>query len=180
MQTFLKMEHKKLSKKAQLKIQQMSFMLIAVFILFALVGLFYLSYKALNLQKEVIELRKEKTQALVTKIASTPELIYESRANSIDADKLMLLRGEEKYKEFWGIEGIIVQKIYPVTENSECRVSNYPDCSTIKLFTQSNSAPISSFISLCRKDSNNGRIYDKCELARIMIEISDEVEFNYE
>ncbi|MEK6891358.1 MAG: hypothetical protein AABX03_04445 [Nanoarchaeota archaeon] len=168
----------RIGKKAQLKIQQMSFMLIAVFILFALVGLFYLSYKTLNLQKQVIDLRKEKTQDLVVKIASNPELIYESRGNSIDADKLMLLRGKDEYKKFWGIKGIIVEKIYPASPNVECKLSNYPECSTIKLFTTSNSAPIYSFVSLCRKESQNGRVYDKCELAKIMLEIDNEVSYN--
>lgn len=167
------------TKKAQLKIQQMSFMLIGVFLLFVLVGLFYLSFKTLSLQKEVIELRKDKTSDLVTKIASTPEFTYENRVNSIDGDKLMVLKNLDgaKYRELWGIKGVIIQKIYPITNNTECKLSNYPDCNTIKLFTSSNSAPIYSFVSLCRKENKNSRVYDKCEIARLMIEINDEVNY---
>lgn len=160
----------KTGKKAQLKIQQMSFMLIAVIILFAIIALFYFTISFSGLNQTKINLDREKAAEIAVKIASTPEFIFNGMPNSIDADKLMILKSEEKYNDFWGVNGIIIQKIYPAGENIECKLSNYPDCSTIKLFTSKNLAPEKAFVSLCRKQEINGRPYDKCEMAVIMID----------
>lgn len=166
---------KKTNKKAQLKIQQMIFMLIALTFLFILVGLFFIVFKVTKLQKEAVELRRDQAAGLVTKIASTPEFIFEETPNAIDADKLMILQGENQYNDYFGnIEGIIVQKIYPSNQNViECTRSNYPDCNQIKLFTKSSTAPDSSYVAWCRKQSINGQPFNKCELAIIMIKTNE-------
>ena len=169
------------NKKGQLKIQQMIFMLLAVTLFFILVGLFFIAYKTTTLQKEVATLKKDKADGLVGRIAGNPEFTFEGKSNAIDADKLMILQTENKYvfvengrkKTFWGVEGIIVRKIYPLGEDIECTRDNYPDCNLIKLFTKENSAPSSSFVSWCTKKNFQGTNYDKCELAEIMIKESE-------
>ncbi len=170
-----------LIKKGQFKIQQMIFMLLAVTLFFILVGLFFVAFKTASLQKDVVELKRDKAVEIIEKISSNPEFIFEDRSisNAIDSDKLMILKNENKYvfvengkrKTFWGVDGIIVRKIYPSEgEIIECTNENYPNCNLIKLFTNKNNAPISSFVSLCRKDSLNGIKYNRCELAELMIE----------
>jgi hypothetical protein len=169
-----------LSKRGQLKIQQMIFMLVAVTLFFVFVVLFFIAFKGASLQKDAIELNRDKATGLVERISGNPEFIFNGKSNAIDADKLMILKNNEYYykyvqdgkkKNFWGVKGIIVRKIYPsdVTNNIECTQENYPDCNLIKIFTNENSAPISSFVSLCRKQTFNGVNYDSCELAELMI-----------
>lgn len=158
-----------LNKKGQLKIQQMSFMLIAVIVFFMLVFLFYLIISTAGLKKEHQELEREKAIGLVSKIASTAEFRFEGLANSVDEDKVMILKGEERYKDFFGVDGIIIKKLFPETENVECTLSTYPDCDTIKLFTNNESGSVSSFVSLCRKEVSGGHTYNKCGLAKLMI-----------
>ena len=153
-------------------------MLLAVTLFFVFVGIFFISLKTAGLQEDAEALKLDKASGLVERISSNPEFVFEGKSNAIDGDKLMILKGESEYvyieggkrKTFWGVKGIIVKKIYPVEEEVECTKDNYPECNLIKLFTDANSAPISSFVSLCTKKSFEGKNYDDCELAEIMIE----------
>ena len=166
-----------LDKKAQLKIQQMVFMLLAVTLFVILAGLFYLSIKVVNLEEDVNELNRDKAVALVNKIASNPEFVFENVPNAIDADKLMVLKDSRAYRDFFGVDGIIVQKIYPIEESVECSVENYPNCNLIKIFTKKEVSNTQSFVSWCRKNSISGISYDDCSLAILMID-SKEVDIN--
>ena len=82
------------NKKAQLKIQQMIFMVLAITLFFILVGLFFLSVKITNLEQDVIDLNRDKAARLVSKIASNPEFIFREKSNAIDADKIMILKNQ--------------------------------------------------------------------------------------
>ena len=160
-----------MKNKAQLKIQQMIFMLLAVTLFFILAFLFFIAFKVTSLERDAIESNRDKAAGLVGKLSSNPEFVFENAANSIDADKLMILQAEDKYDDFFGVDGIILQKIYPAqSEIIECKRDNYPNCNQIKLFTDKDVTPISSFVSWCTKQTINGNAYDKCELAVLMIE----------
>lgn len=167
-------------RKGQVKIQQMAFMLIALTILFVIVGLFVASISLSNL-KEAKEIANEKNaQTLVSKIANYPELSCENafgrdRSNCIDADKLLALMkvGQKDYQKFWGVSAIEIRKVYP-NDNTTCTVENYPNCGIIKLFSsKSTGNDRSSFVTLCRKEGFHGAFYDKCELAKIMVRFED-------
>jgi hypothetical protein len=161
--------------KGQLKIQQMTFMLLAVTILFILIAIFYISIRTVNLEKDLTLLEREKATALVTKIAATSELTFEGVPRAVDADKLMILRTETEYRDYWeGINGIIVKKLYPKSSERECTFANYPDCDTIKLFTDKNVANIGAYVSVCTKRSKNNIPYDYCELGYLMLEVKNE------
>ena len=162
--------------KGQLKIQQMAFMLLAVTLFFVLVLLFYLTIKTAGLEKDFVNSEKEKAAGLVMRLASSPEFVFEGGSSGIkgvDADKIMVLKDNSKYKEFWGVEGIIIKKLYPPNTNTECTQNNYPNCNLIKVFTTKKSAPTGSYIALCRKESVSGNSYDRCELALLMIETKE-------
>ena len=157
-----------------MKIQQMVFMLVALTMLFVLVALFFIVFKVTKLQKDVVELRRDQAAGLVSKIASTPEFIFENTPNAIDADKLMMLQGNRQYEDYFAnIDGIIVQKIYPSGNVVEGTRSNYPNCNQIKLFTQSSSAPDSSYVAWCSKQSIAGVAYNKCDIALLMIKTNE-------
>ncbi|MFA5019532.1 MAG: hypothetical protein WC533_00355 [Candidatus Pacearchaeota archaeon] len=161
--------------------QQTIFMIVAVTLFFVLVVLFYVSIKFSNLHSDVKELEKQKAIALVSKIASTPEFSFnENIPNSVDLDKLMILKSsenKERYKDFWGknIKGFIIEKVYPKdTKDRECDSGNYPDCRIIKIYTEKDSAKVYSFVPLCKKQTYNGVAYDKCELGILMIDVEED------
>jgi len=63
-------------------------------------------------------------------------------------------------------------KIYPEGD-VVCTLGNYPDCHIINLQSKEINIEHSNFISLCRKDLINGEVYDKCELAKILVSYKD-------
>lgn len=162
------------NKKAQLKIQQMAFMLITVFVFFVLAGMFFLVIRFSGLRKSAEILEEENAMLLASKLANSPEFSCEeafgAKTNCIDADKVMMLKENTKYRDFWGVENIEIRRIYPVTSDVICGMSNYPNCNIIKIISKETiGIGISNFVSLCRKGSSEGEIYDKCELAKLIV-----------
>ncbi len=168
---------KKLNNRGQLKIQQMTFMLIAVTLLFILVGVFFLSIRLYNVKKVATNLEEQNAMLLVSKLANSPEFscgnsFGGSRTSCIDFDKLIVLKDRANdYSGFWGVAKIELRKIYPSEGNIVCDMSNYPNCDIVKILDKNeNTLPaVSNFVSLCRKETNGIIIYDKCELALLMI-----------
>ena len=159
-------------RKAQLKIQEMSFMLLAVVLFFILVALFFITIKYSGLNKEVTLIQQEKALSTVIKLADTAEFSC-GKPLCVDADKIMVLKDREAYKGFWQpLTSISVVRIFP-SENQtlkECSLENYPDCNLFKIYDKQieDESTVDTFVSLCRKDSKNNYIYDKCELGKLV------------
>ncbi len=168
-------------KKAQLKIQQMAFMLMAVTLFFVMVGMFILVFKFSGLKESATLIEEKNAMLLVTKLANSPEFscgeaFGSNRINCIDSDKVMMLKGKiAKYSEFWGVAEIKIRKIYPNNENIICTPGNYGNCGIIEVLSKdvNKLPPASNFVSLCKKESYNDEFYDKCELARFMVSSED-------
>lgn len=161
--------------KGQMKIQQMAFMLIAVMMFFALVGLLIVTVRFSGLKDQATTLAEENAMLLVSKLSNSPEFscgeALGTGTNCVDSDKVISLKENiEKYEDFWGVSNIEIRKI---SESSiECNSQNYPDCEVIKLLPgEREGVYVENFVSLCRKDFDfeNQRIYDKCELAKIFV-----------
>lgn len=169
--------HRPKNNRGQIKIQQTAFMLIAVTVLFVLVGLFFLVIRFGSLKDSATILEEDNARLLVNKLASSPEFscgnaFGTSKVNCIDADKIMALKGNiNVYSNFWRISNIEIRKIYPISQSEiECDFANYPECNIITLKEAENSGyTVSNFVALCRKESNNENIYDKCELAKLIV-----------
>jgi hypothetical protein len=160
-------------KKAQLKIQQMAFMLVAVFIFFVLVGLFVLSFSFSGLRRSAEALEEKESLLVVTKLANSPEFSCEeafgNKVNCIDWDKVIVLKDSiTKYSNFWGVKNIMIIKAGEI--GIECTRGNYPNCDYIDLFsTGGEGVPVENFITLCKKESDESQIYDDCEIAKLLV-----------
>lgn len=164
--------------KGQVKIQQTAFMLVGLTIFFALVGLFFLAIMLSGMRGEAEELNQRNAMLLVSKLANSPEFscgesFGTSKTNCVDFDKVISLKKNlELYEDFWkDVKAIEIRKIYP-DENigTECTISNYPDCGIVRLKEESVSGEyIGTFVSLCRKESREGRINEDCEIAKLMV-----------
>jgi hypothetical protein len=165
------------TKKAQMKIQQMSFMIIAVFLFFALVGMIVMTVKMNELKNSATTLREQNAKLLVTKLASSPEFscgeVYGTqKTDCIDLDKVMVLKDSiGKYAEFWGVSSLEVRKIYPrtISNDIECTKTNYPNCNLIVLINKSDSYDKSNFVALCRKEMYKNEVVNKCEMGKLII-----------
>ncbi len=164
------------NKKGQLKIQQMAIMLLAVTLFFALAGMIILATQFSNLKERATIIEADNAKLLVSKIASSPEFscgesFGTGMSSCIDADKVINLRNNIEnydYGGFWKVDGIEIKTIYPENQGIECTMMNYPDCDSITLI-KSNGTGVSNFVSLCGKRNINGKIYDKCALAKIIV-----------
>ena len=161
--------------KAQMKIQQMAFMLIAVTLFFVLVLMFFLVVKFSGLKGSAQALEEKNALLLVSKLANSPEFSCEesfgkNKINCVDADKAMMLKESiERYEDFWGVKNIEIRKIYPEREEKVCELGNYPDCNVIRMRSEVGGFDASNFVVLCRKESSEGGFYDKCEIAKMMV-----------
>lgn len=162
-------------KSGQMKIQQMAFVLIAVTLFFALVGIFVIAFKYSGLKQSATEIEKENAMMMATKLANSPEFscgesFGNTKINCIDADKIMVLKENPIYLDFWGVSNIEIRKIYPENNWVICDSGIYPECGIIKIYDKEVSGfDISNFVSLCRKESLDEEVYDKCELAKLII-----------
>ena len=162
--------------KGQLRIQQMAFMLIAVTIFFAIVGMLVLVVRMAGLRGEADLLQQENARLLVTKLSNSPEFSCEEafgskKTNCIDFDKLILIsENVQNYEDFWGGVNIEVRIIYPRQEREIlCDTENYPDCNFVQLGDGEISGDFSNFVALCRKERNNNLIENKCELGKVFV-----------
>lgn len=167
-----------INNKAQMKVQQMAFMLIAVTIFLVMAAMFILVIRFSSLRDTAGLLEEKNALLLVSKLADSPEFSCGSAfgtamSNCIDMDKAMALKGRlGDYSGFWGVSGIEIIKIYPESViNEECTLENYPDCGKIIIINSERGTGISNFASLCRKEQelNTSRIYDKCEIGKMVV-----------
>ncbi len=174
--------------KAQMKVKQMAFLIIAVIVVLLLVGVFLINIRYENLKKTASQLEQQNAVLLASKIANSPEFscggAYGSkRSNCIDFDKVMMLKNNIwKYEDFWGVSNLEIRIIYdfkgkrattPCTyyqENGEY-VGNYPNCNYIKLIDEpSMGYDVSSFVTVCRKDNlGYSQSQEVCNLGKIFV-----------
>ena len=165
----MKVCHASCSKKAQVKIQQMAFVLVALLIFFAIVALFYFSIASKGLKQSASSLREDEAKELIRKLSSSPEFSFTAStcANCIDLDKALLMKYRQSYQEFFNLDFLQIEKLYPESKKIECDKTNYPDCNTITIVDSKEiGTPKTAFVSLCRWEQEKGG-YFKCELGRI-------------
>ena len=164
-----------MKKKAQLKIQEMAFMLVAVFFFFILVGLFAVSIYYTNLYQEATRIAEQRTLTSITNLADSPEFNCGSfKSNCVDADKVISLMRNEDYKKFWPfsslkiVRAVAFDKSYD--EMIECNFANYPDCELLIVYDKNvkNERELSNFVALCRKEFENTYSYERCEMAKLV------------
>ena len=160
--------------KAQLKIQQMAFMIVAVFFFFILVGLFFISWQSKSIGESFENLEKRQALSSLEVIANMPELNCGARENlCLDEDKLNVLSGSlgEDYNVFWPVASVKVYKVYPafdVLGAVKCPALN---CNYWEIYdsNQQSSQEFSGYINICKKIREFNSPYTKCEVGKIVV-----------
>lgn len=169
-------------KKAQMKIQQMAFMLVAVLVFFVMVGLFLLKIRLGGLEETGSELEQENAILLASKLANSPEFACgeafgSKRSNCVDFDKVMFLKNNiDKYAEFWGVNNIELKITYSVGGyRRDCTMENYPHCDRIVLVEGPITGyDVSTFVTVCRKETLGENVQDVCNLGKLFVRYGDE------
>lgn len=157
--------------KAQFKIQQMVFVIVAILVLFGIVSVFFVSIKFGSLKSDVEDLRKDAVLTQVRKMAGTPEFNWvdsDDCSSCIDLDKVFLLKSRNSYKGFWQDVSLLkISRTYPLYDTGECSSESYPRCNSITIVEEGDFEGYESFVSLCRFDSEIKQT--KCELGKIIM-----------
>lgn len=161
--------------RGQMKIQQMAFMIVAVFFFFALVGLFFLNIQLKDIKGGSAQLQKEQAISSLKVIADMPELNYDSSETmTVDEDKIRVMSGNfsADYDLFWPVASIGIYKIYPAFNAvKKCPASN---CNFYEIYDngQTNVKTYSTYVSICKKVKELGSIYDKCEVGKLVVGVN--------
>ena len=157
----------RINKKAQIKLQEMAFVLVAIVIFFALVIMIYLVTRTGSLKESAEEQRREEVQLLGLKLADSPEFSWSGCSGCIDIDKAVAVKERRAYKDFWKVYYLMIERVYPNHTIRECTREVFPDCNTITIINSTYyGTPTAAYVALCGYDENN---HDKCELGRIYI-----------
>lgn len=138
--------------RAQMKIQQMAFMLVAAMIFFAMVGMVYFSISLSNLKDKAIELQDKEARETVRKISGIPEFAFTSSgdcSSCIDFDKAMQMKDSNVYQNLWNFDYLMIERLDSNLKNVECTRANYPNCGKIILINKSSEiATKTAFVSV--------------------------------
>ncbi len=158
--------------KAQMKIMQMAFMIIAIFIFFALVGLFFLRIQLGDVESNAAQLQKEQAISSLKVIADMPELACGgSESLCLDEDKLRVMSGNfsSVYDLLWPVASVKVYRVYPAfSEILECPSLG---CNYYEIYDsgQTNVKEYSTYVSICKKIEEVGYVYDRCEVGKLVV-----------
>ena len=159
------------NKKSQMKINEMLIMILALVIFFAIILMFFLSISLSGLNKSVKESTREGNILLVAKLADSPEFTC-GEINCVDTDKLIALMNHINYRNYWYVDGLVVEKIEQnkTAKIVKCNFANYPNCNYFVIKEPANNTIQDySIVSLCRKEKLSDYSYDKCELGKIVV-----------
>jgi hypothetical protein len=163
------------TKKGQWKIQQMAFMIVAVFFFFILVGLAFLGFQGGKIKSDFEDLQKEKTISSISIVANMPELNCAGGKDlCLDEDKLLIMSSKTNYAEFWPVSSIEVRKILNGEEEVLCRSGNQESCNYYNVYDSSDSfnsefKKFSTYVSVCKKMQEFSSVYDKCEIGKLIV-----------
>lgn len=148
----------------------MAFVLVAIMIFFALVAMIYFSISMNSLKQSAVDLRAQDAIETVRKLSSAPEFAFTSSSRScascIDLDKVMALRNRTDYQNFWNLERLVIEKVFP-EDSGECTPATFPGCGKITLIDKSTKYTSQrAYVSLCYW-VNYKEGYVKCELGVI-------------
>jgi len=161
--------------RSQMKIMEMSFMILALFLFFVMVGLFFLASYTTDLKNQANLLYRQGTINTLAALSKTPEFTC-GESNCVDLDKIIGLKdmviNNGAYRDFWNIGSLKIVKVYPyLSGEQECINSINDACNTITIKQKEagkNEAVDSTFVSICRKEYKDNYVYDKCEIGRIV------------
>lgn len=149
----------------------MAFMIIFVFLFFAIAGLFVASVKTNEIRASASNLQRESTISSITPLADMPELNCESGVSMcIDEDKIYALSEYSNlYRDFWPVASIEVRKVFP--KQSQEIVCPQPNCTIYKVYdsNQNEVQTYGTFVSLCKKVREDDSTRDVCTIARLEV-----------
>lgn len=148
-------------KKAQVKVQETAFMLLALAFFLILILIFYSNYQLKQLYDEYNKIQSEKAVSLLEKFVALPEFSC-LHGKCVDMDKLFALDNVTGYDDLWrGVSKIEVVRIYPSRKNFVVYQKGILD----------DIIGYAAFVPLCKTRYADGYVWQECSLAKLIVSI---------
>lgn len=155
-------------KKSQLKIQQMAFMLMAVFIFFILAGLFYVISQSHDIKRRAELDEQKRAIELAGNLADSAE--FSCGSYCIDADRAVVLGNRTVYKNLWGVSSIKIRTGSNNSKDVTCTRANYPDCNLIVVYNKKvGETTVYSYVSVCARVREEEYVDYRCEIGKFIV-----------
>jgi type II secretory pathway pseudopilin PulG len=105
------------SAKAQIKMQEMAFVLLALAILAIIALIFFIRFQSANIAKIGESAKQETAMSLLDKIASLQELRCSQGEICLDEDKVNIAKDKNLGNLFQGLAKVEVRGIYPTSSD---------------------------------------------------------------
>lgn len=157
------------NKNADIKIMQMSFMVIFVFIFFTMVFLFFIVMNSSKMYSDFNILQKESALSSIETISNMPELNCNTNSHfCIDKDKITaFMQVSSKYEDFLPVSHLRIRKIYPEnSRNIRCPAEN---CTYYEIINKNAKDSISRglFVSICKVEQIGSHPQKVCEIGML-------------
>jgi len=161
---------RRLGKSGQYKIQQMAFMILAIFFFFILVGILFVGWQFASIKKNFATLQEEKALSALKVIADSTEFNCDSSRDwCIDKDKLIAF-GENSglYDDYWSVASIEVLMVFPNLNEGDPILCPLKGCDYYVLYDsgQRNRRTYSAYVTVCETVD---RSHEVCELAKLIL-----------
>ena len=158
-------------KRGQLQIQQLAFLIVAIFLFFIIVGLFFLNVSMGSIKGSAQDLKTEKAISFLSTIPSMTEF-NANCANCVDKDKLKaFIYFSKEYKQFFPLDSLRALKIYPKPENfsiSDELLCPSSECIILFNSTKPEIVEYSIFVPVCETSKRTGIVITDCEIWKLI------------
>ena len=146
-----------MTKKAQMKIQEMAFVLLALVLLAIIAFVFFIRFQSTRIERAGEEAKQQAAVSLLDKIASLQELSCSEGEICVDEDKAMIIKKYDTSSLFQGIKKARIVRIYPSGED------------IILYEAGEGQESYSTFINLCKQDKTGISFEYECGIAMLVL-----------
>jgi hypothetical protein len=164
------------NKKAQYRIQQMVFMIVALLFFFILVGIFIVGYQFRTAKGNFADLQKEQAISFLEVLRNMPEFAYSSKDSSskdlcLDLDKIEVISSNiSNFSDLLPVASVEIIK--GSSKRILCPSNN---CNSYLVYDskQKDTQKYETSVCLCKKLSENSYSYDKCDMGKLIVGVKN-------
>lgn len=165
--------------KAQLKIQQMIFMILAVILLFGLIIIFLVTFLNKTISSGADDVAELRAKGAVERLAGSAEFGHSdlSLTRAIDLKKALVISlMRDSYSEYWKEYSSIriiresgLKK--SIKDSVQCNFGNINFCDELVILDRNvnNTQEYASYILICDEKLEMGNYFDDCEIGKMIV-----------
>ena len=159
-------------KRAQYKIMQMAFLILAVLVFFVLVFLLFVNYSLGGITRNSQQLERDSAISSLYTLVNSPELSCDFIGDSswcVDEDKVSILSNKMvgDFNSYWSVSSIEILEVFPNDLGVQVKCPNV-NCNYYSVFDegQTEIEKYSVYVNLCKQVD---KLHESCSLAKLIV-----------